>query len=274
MISGEDNEELGLQAVEELEQCLSSTNFTLKGVTVSGKDPDESLSADKEYVMVGGYKWFPKGDDLMVNIDPMNFSRKVRGRKDGSNKGIPDELTMVDCAGKVAEFFEPYGRFIPLVTGWRLDVSSLQRIGLGWAEKLPDNLRGLWVSHVEMMQEISQIRFKRAVVPHNAKSLDIRTLDAGDGSPSAICAAIYVRFELTDGSYSCQLVFARSKILPQGVSVPRAELMAAHLNAATGHTVKKAFGDRHKSALKLTGSTVALHWICSNIISLKAWTRA
>ena len=274
MISGEDNEELGLQAVEELEQCLSSTNFTLKGITVSGKDPDESLSADKESVMVGGYKWFPKGDDLMVNIDPMNFSRKVRGRKDGSNKGIPDELTMVDCAGKVAEFFEPYGRFIPLVTGWRLDVSYLQRIGLGWAEKLPDNLRGLWVSHVEMMQEISQIRFKRAVVPHNAKSLDIRTLDAGDGSPSAICAAIYVRFELTDGSFSCQLVFARSKILPQGVSVPRAELMAAHLNAATGHTVKKAFGDRHKSALKLTDSTVALHWICSNTISLKAWTRA
>ena len=57
-----------------------------------------------------------------------------------------------------------------------------------------------------MMQEISQIRFKRAVVPHNAKSLDIRTLDAGDGSPSAICAAIYVRFELTDGSYSCHQV--------------------------------------------------------------------
>ena len=210
----------------------------------------------------------------MVNIDPLNFTRKVRGRKAVSTKGIPEELTMVDVAGKVAEFFEPFGRFIPIVTGWRLDVSHLHRIGLTWDNKLPDNLRGVWVSHIEMMEEISRVKFKRAIVPHNAKSLDIMTLDAGDGSPSAICAAIYARFELTDGSYSCQLVFARSKILPQGVTVPRAELMAAHMNAATGHTVKKAFGDRHKRALKLTDSTVALHWICSNTISLKAWTRA
>ena len=274
VISGEDSEELGLQATDQLQQCLASADFTLKGVTVSGKDPDETLSADKESVMVGGLKWFPKGDFLMVNIDPLNFTRKVRGRKAVSTKGIPEELTMVDVAGKVAEFFEPYGRFIPIVTGWRLDVSHLHRIGLTWDNKLPDNLRGVWVSHIEMMEEISRVKFKRAIVPHNAKSLDIMTLDAGDGSPSAVCAAIYARFELTDGSYSCQLVFARSKILPQGTSVPRSELIACHTNASTGHTVAKAFGDRHKRALKLTDSTVALHWICSNTISLKAWTRA
>ena len=54
VISGEDSEELGLQATEQLQQCLASAAFTLKGITVSGKDPDESLSGDKESVGISG----------------------------------------------------------------------------------------------------------------------------------------------------------------------------------------------------------------------------
>ena len=55
--------------------------------------------------------------------------------------------------------------------------------------------------------------------------------------------AIYARFKLTDGGYSCQLVFARTKIVPKDMSIPRAELLAATLNATTGHVVKISFGE-------------------------------
>ena len=183
---------------------METGGFTLKGFTVSGKDPDEALSSDGISVDTFGLRWFPRTDELSVKMDPLNFSRKVRGRKSVQEKGIPEVLEMRDCAGKVAEFFEPFGRFIPIVTGWRLDVSHFHKVGLTWDDKLPDSLRGLWVSHFEMMVEICQIKFKRAIVPPNAKSLDITTIDAGDGSSSAICAAIYARFELTDdGSFSC-----------------------------------------------------------------------
>ena len=41
---------------------------------------------------------------------------------------------------------------------------------------------------------------------------------------------------------SCQLIFARSKLLPKDISVPRAELMVATLNAVTGHVVKISLG--------------------------------
>ena len=49
--------------------------------------------------------------------------------------------------------------------------------------------------------------------------------------------------------------------------------MAASMNAATGYTVKKAFGDLHKKALKLADSMVALHWITSKRTALKTWVR-
>ena len=50
--------------------------------------------------------------------------------------------------------------------------------------------------------------------------------------------------------FSCQHIFARSKVLPSDISVPRAELMAATLNAVFGHVVKLSIGDRHKKILE------------------------
>ena len=63
------------------------------------------------------------------------------------------------------------------------------------------------------MEEIWRIKYIRAIVPHDANNLDIVTLDAGNASSKLICCAIYARFEINDCSYSCQLVFSRSKLL-------------------------------------------------------------
>ena len=73
--------------------------------------------------------------------------------------------------------------------------------------------------------------------------------------------------------FLCQLIFARSKVVAEGVSTPRAELVAAMLNATTGHVVGKALGNRHKGTLKLIDSQVTLHWICSKRTVLKTWVR-
>ena len=274
VLGGEKNKKIGLKVTEELRDCLATGGFGLKGFTFSGDDPDESLSEDKESVMVAGLRWYSKEDYLMINVDTDNFNRKVRGKKSLSNKGVPQDLTMRDVASKVAEVFEPLGKLTPIIISWKLDISLLHRSGLTWDDILPDNLRKTWVSHFEMMQEISQIKYKRAIVPVDAKNLDIVTLDTGDASSVAVCVAIYARFERKDGTFSCQLVFGRSRVLPEGTTIPRAELMASHMNAATGHTVKTAFGDLHKKAYKLSDSMVALHWICSKTIVLKAWCRA
>ena len=155
----------------------------------------------------------------------------------------------------------------------KLDVSLLHRSGLSWDDEILENLRGVWECNFEMMQEIGQIKYKRAIIPVNAKNLEIETIDTEDASSKLICVAIYARFEMKDGTFSCQLVFSRSKVVPEGTSTPRAELMAATMNAATGHTVKRAFGKYHKKAVKLTDSMVALHWISSRRTVLKMWVR-
>ena len=272
-VSGELTAEDRAQATDELTLALGKVGFTLKGITCSGSDPDESLSKDGKYIMCGGLRWYPKDDYVMLNLGKINFARKKRGRKVDEEFDIPEILTKKICVSISAEVFDPPGRSVPIIAGIKVDISDLHRLGLGWDDQIPENLRPVWKNNFEMIQELGNLKYKRVIVPPNAKNLEIFTLDTADASTRLICAAIYARFELKDGSFSCQLVFARSKIVPEGTTTPRAELMAATMNAATGFTVQKAFGKYHKRHLKLTDSTVAFHWIASDKAVLKQLVR-
>ena len=163
------------------------------------------------------------------------------------------------------------GLLTPVTATFKLDIHDIVQRKLSWDDELPANLRDLWISHFDLMEEIKTITYQRTIVPKNATSLQIHTLDFADASPSMICSAIYVRFPTPDG-FSCQLIFSRSKLLPEDTTQPRGELAAAVLNAHTGEIVRKAFKQDHK-AHKFTDSQIALHWICNEKRPLKEWVR-
>ena len=273
-ISGEMTENDRLRATDQLKLSLEKGTFTLKGLTFSGEDPDITLSQDGKSVSTGGIKWFSKEDYIMLNVGDFNFSKKISGRRVNEFKGLPEKLTMTHCASMIAQIFDPLGKTVPVTAGFKIDRSHLQRdLKLSWDDQIPDNLRGIWANNFEMVQELGQLKYKRVVVPADAKNLEIVTIEAGDASPQLICAAVYARFECKDNTYACQLVFARSKVVPEDTSIPRAEVKALSTLAATGFTVQRAFGKYHKSSIKLSDSMVALHWISSQRKSLKAWVR-
>ena len=273
-LSGESSKNEVLSTTDDLKLALEKAGFKLKGFTFSGSHPPEHLSKDGETVVVGGLKWFSKGDFISINIKELNFGKKNRGRKNDSMNGIvPVHLTKRHCLSKVAEIFDPLGKVTPLVSGMKLDIHELHARKLHWDDVIPDDFRKIWVSNFEMMKEIGRIKFHRAVVPKDAVDLSVETIDTGDASTSLICAAIYARFKRKNGEFSCQLIFARSKIVPAEMSVPRKELMAATLNATTGHVVKLALGDMHKKCWKLTDSQVALFWISCTRAALDVWVR-
>ena len=272
-VSGEDTEEDRTRVTDELKLTLEKGGFTLKGFIFSGEDPDVNLSRDGKSCTTGGLLYFPKGDFWRLNIGEINFARKSRGRKVETILDIPENLTLTHCAGIAAEVFDPMGRAAPVTGGIKLDISAIHKKGLSWGDVLPDSFRQLWTTNFEMIQELATLEYKRCIIPADAKNLDIVTLDCADASTSLICVAIYARFELKDGTHSCHLLLARTKIVPDGTTTPRAELMAASINAATGYTVQKALGGYHKGHWKYTDSTVALHWLSCEKMSLKTWCR-
>ena len=165
----------------------------------------------------------------------MSFAKKIRVQKPAkTNKIIPSKLTRRDCAFKVYEIFDITGIIAPLTAAMKLDLHELVLQKLDWDDKIPDNLQPIWESHFQMMNEIKTLKYQRAVIPEDTIDTQIDTLDFGDASREIACIAIYARFKRKDGSYSCQLVFARSRLIPTKMTQPRAELYAALINTHTG----------------------------------------
>ena len=272
-ISGTESVEKTLRVTDQVQTAVKKGGFDLKGVSMSGCDPPEHLSGDSESVSVAGLKWFPKGDFFKFNISDLNLNKKVRGRKPAAKAGATrGDVTLRDCVGRASEIFDPLGRAAPIVAGIKLDISALHKACSGWEDPIPSDLKAIWAENFDLIEEMRNIQFNRAVVPPDAVSLDVETIDTADASENLVCAAIYVRFLRKNGSHSCQLIFARTKII-HGLSIPRAELVAAVLNASTGHIVRLSLKKHHKRGWKVTDSQVVLNWITSPKAILKMWAR-
>ena len=273
-LSGSTSEEDRERIADEMQTVVESTGFRFKAFTFSGWDPPSEFTTDGKSARVAGMKWFSKEDKISLSTGDMNFSKKRRGRKCADSDGIPEEFTRSDCASKVLGVFDLTGKAVPVTCAFKLDLRTLVDQKLSWQDDIPSEFKSLWLANFKTIQDLAEVKFERAVVPIDAVSLDVDTIDLGDASDSLICSAIYVRFLRKTGEYSCQLIFARSKLVPQDIkSIPRAELIAAHTNASTSHVVSLSLGDRHKGCVKLTDSQVSLFWICNTKITLKQWAR-
>ena len=261
--------------VDRLETVINQGNFTLKGVARSGEPPPANLSLDGTSVSVAGMNWFTQDDVISLCVNELNFAKKTRGKKSTSTKGVvPTKLTRKNCASRTGEIYDISGKVAPLVGMFKVDLHELSSIhNLKWADAIPDSLRNVWLSHFEMMEEIDKLRFKRAVIPTDAVSPSFQTLDFGDASTKLACVAIYARFLRKNGEYSCQLLFARTKIISPPQSQPRNELLAATVSTHTGEVVKRACGEYFQKHIKVTDSQVTLFWIHNDNKPLKQHVR-
>ena len=273
-LTGAPNREAAHQLADEVELTLNRGGFELKGVAFSGEDPPSQLTDDGEMIHIAGLKWFVKSDQISLNIGEMNFAKKVRGKKPAQSSNIiPEKLSRRHCASKVAEVFDLTGKLTPLIASMKIDLQTLVHLKLDWDDRIPDNLRPIWEANFDTIQEIGDIRFRRAVVPPDAVNLQINTLDFGDASKLMTCIAIYARFLRKDSTYSCQLIFARSRTVPKDMSMPRAELYAALINTHSSEIVRRSLMKWHESSIKFTDSQIVLHWLDNDEKPLKTWVR-
>ena len=273
-ITGDISEKHAMKRADELEIVLNRGGYTLKGITFSKYDPPESLTDDGSSIGVVGMKWYSKEDKISLNIGELNFAKKLRGKKPSSriNK-IPEKLTRRHCVAKVPEIFDISGKLTPITAAMKLDLHELVLRKLDWDDVIPDTLRPIWNSHFEMMTEIHNIKFNRAVIPEDALDLNVETPEFGDASKQIACVAVYARFKHQNGTFSCQLVFGRSKLIPSELSQPRAELFGALLNMHTGKVVRRSFQKLHQNSIKFSDSQIVLYWINNEDRPLKQWVR-
>ena len=63
-------------------------------------------------------------------------------------------------SSKHYKIFDLTGKISPIAATMKLDLLALVKRGLDWNDVLSNELRPIWVSHFEMMQEIGKIIFQ------------------------------------------------------------------------------------------------------------------
>ena len=82
-------------------------------------------------------------------------------------------LTKRSCISKVSEVFHPLGRVAPMLGGMKLDISVLHQRCVGWDDPIPNELNKISAANINIIQEIGNIQFHRAIVPSDALNLEI-----------------------------------------------------------------------------------------------------
>ena len=265
VLSSQDSVEDCYQVALGVEEILAKGSMKVKAFTFSGQEPAAAVSADGTHVGLAGYLWRPLEDCILLDIGPPRLGKAKRGKLPEPVAGdfgtaLSTCFTRRTLTGMVARVFDPLGLATPVTANLKLDLHDLCSRKLDWDDQVPVELLTKWVANMATIQELKELTFRRAVIPEDAADTMVGLLVLVDASQSMAAAAIYGRVRRRCGQFSCQLIMARSKIVAN-FTIPRAEMRAAVLGAASSQVLKKNLGDRLADVLYVTDSTICLHWI-------------
>ena len=280
--TGANTEEERDRQITACRDLLASGGFSLKFVAKSGVPPCSKASADGVSMKMLGYGWSPERDLFSPGFSELNFHKKIRGAKKPNDQPIVTindaqilmkdlRLTRKMCASKVAELFDPIGIWEPLKLQLKLHLSKLNH--LAWDQQLSAHDQDHWKSVLTQVVEFPELSIPRCVVPDNAVDPNsARLVCISDAAAHAGGVAVYIGFELPDGTFSNQLLTAKSKLL--SATIPRNELIAILLMTEVTFIVNKALDGLVKDILYVTDSTIAMSW-CHNVNrKLKPYVRS
>ena len=270
--SGAENVEQREKQIRDVKLLLEQGGFDLKYIVKSGEKPCEAASSDGSSIKLLGYKWDVEQDTLSPGFSELNFNKKIRGARKPNETPIitkDDVIQLLDSVvftrrivvGKVAEHFDPLGWFEAVKLQMKLELSKLN--GFSWDEVLPEEQQSLWRDLLLKYSDYSEIKIPRCCIPGDEVSCSpVRLICLSDAAEHAAGAVVYAGRKLCDGSWSCALVSAKSKLVSE--TIPRNELSAILLMTELAFIVKKSLGERVQEVVYVTDSTIALSW-CHNV---------
>ena len=213
-------------------------------------------------------------------MQEINFQRKSRGLKPPNSEPVETPadieelinslagLTRRHVVGKSGEAFDPLGLYEPFKAALKRSLTRLNH--LDWNDTLNPEETSFWIETLKLWPKLAQVSFPRSVIPSNvAYPLVPRIICLADASADCGGVCLYLSFKLLDGSWSSQILAAKSRLLK--FSVPRNELemieLASELVFATVVSVNLPFNH----IIIGTDSLVALSWCMNERIRHKVY---
>ena len=268
---GSSTAEIREEQIKQCQELLDKGGFSLKFVVKSGEPPCEKASVDGSSMKLLGYKWIPQEDTLSPGLGELNFNKKHRGSKKPNVEPVVTEqdarklvqdliVTRRIVVSKIAEMFDPVGLFEPIKLQLKLAMRPL--VDLDWEDPLPLEDQQYWKERFVEYIDYTTMQAKRSVINLEDGEKPIRLIGFSDAAEHAGGAVVYAGARQEDGSYTCRMLVAKSKLMHD--TIPRNELSALLLLTELMFVAKRAIGTRVQELLYLTDSAVALAWCQSS----------
>ena len=267
--SGADTKEAREEMIRQVEEILAQGGFKLKFVARSGEAPCEKAAPDGVNVKLLGYSWQPLEDTLKLSDMELNFSTKKRGKRKPLDKVPENEkeliehlrstpLTRKGILSKVAEVFDPVGIFEPLKLQMKLRLIPLNKTD--WDEEVTGENREEWIKVFSQFIHLKDLVVNRYVFPKEIESIQgLRLIVISDAAVSACGVAVYAGVPLPDGTYSCTLITAKSRLVSD--TIPRNELCSVLLGTEVAFHLLRTIRVEVDDIIYVTDSQITLCWV-------------
>ena len=214
------------------------------------------ISSEREETYAKKQLGQPKGEESSILGLGWN---KVH---DELSVSFPEEKTEETKRGvlrKLATIYDPLGFVSPLTLQGKLLYRTICEEKLAWDEELPTNIKREWKTWEDNLPV--KVKVPRSLSAQWNPIQEITLHGFGDASLNGVGAAVFA-VVVQNGEVSQRLVAAKARLAKRGLTIPRLELVSAHM--AMNLLVNVCDSLDGFPIVGLHGwldSTVALHWI-------------
>ncbi len=172
------------------------------------------------------------------------------------------DVTKRQIASATAGVFDVLGLFSPAILPARILFQETWQRSLPWDSPIPDDMAVSWSTWVEDLPSLNSHSIPRRLSYPASKHTDELHGFCDASSCAYGGASIYFRASAQDGSTHVTLLTAKAQVLPvKPVTIPKAELLGAHLLAKLLHHTSEVLDIPHCRVHAWTDSEIVLHWL-------------
>lgn len=257
VLSGADTVTTAIESRDQLIKLLNKGGFTLHkwasnnkrilgDITATTTSDAVSLDFDNSTsIKTLGIRWKPQKDEFEFKI---------------TFKPATKALTKRRFLSEVSSLFDPLGWLAPCIIKAKILLQHLWTVGVGWDEKVPENIAETWATIRDQFQVIKDVNIPRWIKYTTGDKIEYHGFC--DASEAAYAAVIYSKITQPDGTILITLIAAKTKVAPiKKVSIPRLELNGALMLAKLMKRIAKIIAINDAEQYLWCDSQVTLSWI-------------
>ena len=245
--------------MEEIEGILLKRGFRIKEWIFPGCRTTHESSTDQKQVhmLMGAHNENGITTEAVLgmswNIGNDTIQCRVKCKSDQikkvSKRGI---LSLVNS------IYDPLGLLTPFTLRAKIVMRKLwaYRPKIDWDDELPKDIASEWNDVLQKIPSLNELEFRRSITPPNAIGKPMLIVFS-DGSEKAYGSPAYVRWDLSDGGYSSQLLISKSRMATLNLSdVVRLELCGGILATRLRVTIQRKMHLTFRKVVHLIDSEI------------------